>query len=39
MLNQISAHVRAGTSFAFETTLAGLNYAKHIPAGEKPAIM
>jgi predicted ABC-type ATPase len=31
MLNQIAANVRAGKSFAFETTLSGMNYARHIP--------
>jgi len=31
MLNQIASNVSAGRSFAFETTLAGLNYARHIP--------
>jgi hypothetical protein len=31
MLNQITAFVDAGKSFAFETTLSGLNYARHIP--------
>ncbi len=32
MLEEISAHVAAGRSFAFETTLAGLTYARMIPA-------
>ena len=31
MLNQIAANVAAGKSFAFETTLSGMNYARHIP--------
>lgn len=31
MLGEISRRVRRGESFAFETTLAGLNYARHIP--------
>lgn len=31
MLYQIRANVVAGRSFAFETTLAGLSYARHIP--------
>jgi predicted ABC-type ATPase len=31
MLNQIATYVNARKSFAFETTLAGLNYARHIP--------
>lgn len=31
MLQQIAANVAAGRSFAFETTLSGLNYARHIP--------
>jgi predicted ABC-type ATPase len=31
MLQQIASKVQAGKSFAFETTLAGLNYARHIP--------
>ena len=35
MLDQIAAHVRTGRSFAFETTLAGLNYARHIPRWRK----
>src|ERR1700722_20277206 len=35
MLNQIAANVRAGKSFAFETTLSGMNYARHIPHWRK----
>ncbi len=35
MLNQIAAYVRFGRSFAFEATLAGLNYARHIPRWQK----
>jgi predicted ABC-type ATPase len=31
MLSQIAAHVAAGKNFAFETTLAGRNNARHIP--------
>jgi len=31
MLRQISEKVNAGESFAFETTLSGLNYARQIP--------
>jgi predicted ABC-type ATPase len=31
MLTQIQSDVRAGRSFAFETTLSGKNYARHIP--------
>jgi len=31
MLDQIRANVHAGRSFGFETTLAGLSYARHIP--------
>jgi predicted ABC-type ATPase len=31
MLEAISDHVRKGESFAFETTLAGLGYARSIP--------
>jgi predicted ABC-type ATPase len=31
MLQQIAANVAAGRSFAFETTLSGMNYARHIP--------
>lgn len=31
MLAEISRRVRRGESFAFETTLAGLGYARHIP--------
>ncbi len=31
MLDQIRANVCAGRSFAFETTLAALSYARHIP--------
>lgn len=32
MLEQIRTHVRQEHSFAFETTLSGLVYARHIPA-------
>jgi predicted ABC-type ATPase len=35
MLNQIAANVSAGRSFAFEATLAGLNYARHVPRWRK----
>lgn len=35
MLSQITANVAAGRSFAFEATLAGLNYARHIPKWRK----
>ena len=31
MLQQIEMKVRDGRTFAFETTLSGLNYARHIP--------
>lgn len=31
MLEQIADHVRRRESFAFETTLSGVGYAKHIP--------
>ena len=31
MLDQIRMNVGAGRSFGFETTLAGLSYARHIP--------
>lgn len=31
MLEQIHEHVRRGESFAFETTLSGRGYARHIP--------
>jgi hypothetical protein len=31
MLGQIAGRVRRRESFAFETTLSGLNYARHIP--------
>ena len=30
MLKEIEGHVKAGNSFAFETTLSGKAYAKHI---------
>ena len=32
MLEEIATHVAAGRSFAFETTLSGLTYARMIPA-------
>jgi len=35
MLGEIFRRVRRGESFAFETTLAGLNYARHIPRWRK----
>ena len=35
MLNEIKAHVKAGNSFAFETTLSGKIYAKHIADWKK----
>jgi predicted ABC-type ATPase len=31
MLEQIAEHVRRHTNFAFETTLSGMGYARHIP--------
>jgi predicted ABC-type ATPase len=35
MLREIHGKVSAGESFAFETTLSGRNYARHIPAWRK----
>ncbi|MGA3067523.1 MAG: zeta toxin family protein [Tepidisphaeraceae bacterium] len=35
MLGEINSRVRAGKSFAFESTLSGLNYARHIPRWRK----
>jgi predicted ABC-type ATPase len=35
MLNEIARKVNRRQSFAFETTLAGLNYARHIPKWRK----
>ncbi len=35
MLEEIFDHVRRGESFAFETTLSGRRYARHIPAWRK----
>ena len=35
MLQQIAEKVKAGKSFAFETTLSGLSYARHIPLWRK----
>jgi predicted ABC-type ATPase len=35
MLSQIAAKVRRQESFAFETTLSGRNYARHIPKWRK----
>lgn len=35
MLLEIKSHVNRGSSFAFETTLAGLSYVKHIRAWRK----
>jgi predicted ABC-type ATPase len=35
MLSEIHARVKAGKSFAFETTLSGLSYARHIPKWRK----
>ena len=35
MLNEIKANVKAGNSFAFETTLSGKTYAKHITEWKK----
>ena len=32
MLEEIAAHAKRGESFAFETTLSGLTYARMIPA-------
>lgn len=38
MLQEIDAHVRAGRSFALETTLAGHNYLRRIDSGALLAI-
>ncbi len=35
MLGDITAHARAGVSFAFETTLSGLMYARLIPRWQR----
>ena len=35
MLNEIKIHVKAGNSFAFETTLSGKTYARHIADWKK----
>lgn len=35
MLEEIFRRVEEGRSFAFETTLSGLNYARHIPRWQK----
>lgn len=35
MLEEIRGHVRAGRAFAFETTLAGLGFARLIPRWRK----
>jgi predicted ABC-type ATPase len=35
MLGQMAVKVSRGESFAFETTLSGLNYARHIPRWRK----
>ena len=35
MLNEINANVKAGNNFAFETTLSGKTYAKHIADWKK----
>jgi predicted ABC-type ATPase len=35
MLREIAGRVDAGESFAFETTLSGMNYARHIPQWRK----
>jgi predicted ABC-type ATPase len=35
MLNQIARKVEQGESFAFETTLSGMNYARQIPLWRK----
>ncbi|HEX4056135.1 MAG TPA: hypothetical protein VHX86_17880 [Tepidisphaeraceae bacterium] len=35
MLREIHRKVRCGESFAFETTLSGLNYSRHIPIWRK----
>ena len=35
MLAEIAARASRGESFAFETTLSGLNYARHIPGWRK----
>src|SRR5687767_8506864 len=35
MLDQIAQKVRRAESFAFESTLAGLNYSRHIPRWRK----
>ena len=37
MLQEIKANVKAGNSFAFETTLSGKTYAKHIEDWKKQA--
>lgn len=46
MLEEIKGHVRAGRSFAFETTLSGLIYARLVDAwvlydnsGERPVLV
>lgn len=38
MLEEIAIHVAANKSFAFETTLSGLTYARMIPNGERQII-
>jgi predicted ABC-type ATPase len=35
MLKEIEAHAQAGVSFAFETTLSGLRYARLIPGWQR----
>jgi predicted ABC-type ATPase len=35
MIGEINAHARAGESFAFETTLSGLMYARLIPRWQR----
>ena len=35
MLEELDAHARAGTSFAFETTLSGLMYARLVPRWQR----
>ena len=35
MLNELDECTKAGESFAFETTLSGLSYARHIPVWRK----
>jgi predicted ABC-type ATPase len=39
MLHMMAEAVRKGESFAFETTLAGRNYARHIPRLAAPGLL